>query len=209
MPVGTARARSSSAVCASVRCWLSGAKPVGERKKSRDHVLVPVGGGVAPEAAEELCWRSWRIRDCCRESFVLAGGDASNSGGRGTMDVPSSVVNSRNSFVVKAAWSGPRLPMMDTWRTVDRCRTSRTGAGTSYFSRMRGGVSNIRATSSATLPWPMIETCSVLWSGGGVGREGCWVYQWTNDSAGMTRSDGGRAGCRVGIVHPVEKRRCV
>jgi hypothetical protein len=150
-PVGTARARSSSAVCASARCWPSGgAKPVGEQKKSGDYVLVPVAVGVVPEAAD---WRSWRIRDCCRESFGLpGGGGASNSGGSRVMDVPSSIVNSRNSFVVKATWSGPRLPMMDTWRTADRCRTSRTGAGTSYFLMRHGGVSNIRATSSATLP---------------------------------------------------------
>ena len=182
-----------------MRCWESGVKPVGERKNSRDQVLAPSGGGgwvvgVAPgEGAEELCWSSWRIRDCCRVSFELVGGGAMSSGERGIMDVPASVVNSRSSFVVKAAWSRPRRPMMDTWRTAERRRTSRTGAGTSYFSRSRGGVSNIRATSSATLPWPMTDTCSVLCRGGGVGRDGCWVYQWTRDSAGMTRSDGGSA----------------
>ena len=78
---------------------------------------------------------------------------------------------------------------------------------------------SIRATSSATFPWPMIDTCSVLCRGGGAGREGCWVYQWTSDNAGMTRSrsrsrseednDGGRAGCNVGMAQPVERRRCV
>ena len=123
------------------------------------------------------------------------------------MDVFGRVVNSRSSFVVKAAWSGPRRPIIDTWRTAERYRTSRTGAGTSYFLRMSGGVSNIRATSSATLPWPMMDTCSDLCRGGAAGRDGCWVYQWTSDNAGITRSDGGKRGCKVGIVQPVEKRR--
>jgi len=57
----------------------------------------------------------------------------------------------------------------------------------------RGGVSSICATSSATLPWPMTDTCSFLCRGGSDGRDGCWVYRWTTDSAGMTRSDGGSA----------------
>lgn len=125
------------------------------------------------------------------------------------MDAPGSVVSSRSSFVVKAAWSGPRRPIIDTWRTAERYRTSSTEFGMSYFSRMAGGVSSIRATSSATFPWPMIDTCSVLCRGGGAGREGCWVYQWTSDSAGMTRSDGGKAGCKVGTVQPAERRRWV
>ena len=72
-----------------------------ERKKSRDHVLVP-GCVVAPDV-KELCLRSWRIRDCCRESFVLAGGGTSSSGETGNIEVSSSVVNSRNSLVVKAS----------------------------------------------------------------------------------------------------------
>ena len=97
-----------------------------------------------------------------------------SSGERGIMDVPASVVNSRSSFVVKAAWSRPRRPMMDTWRTAERRRTSRTGAGTSYFSRSRGGVSNIRATSSATLPWQMrsptrAPSCVGVAASGGMG----------------------------------------
>ena len=68
------------------------------------------------------------------------------------MDAPGSAVNSRSSFVVKAAWSGPRRPIIDTWRTAERFRTSSTEVGMSYFSRMPGGVSSIRATSSATFP---------------------------------------------------------
>lgn len=123
------------------------------------------------------------------------------------MVAPGSVVNSRSSFVVKAAWRGPRRPIIETRRTAERCSTSSTEVGTSYFSRMPGGVSSIRATSSATFPWPMMDTCSVLCRGGGAGREGCWVYQWTSDIAGMTRSDGGKAGCKVGMVQPVERRR--
>lgn len=95
-----------------------------------------------------------------------------SSGTRGTIDACGSVVNSRSSFVVKAAWSGPRRPIIDTWRTAERRRTSSTGVGTSYFSSISGGVSSIRVTSSATLPWPMTDTCSVLCRGGGAGFDG-------------------------------------
>ena len=154
------------------------------------------------------CCKSWMMRDCWRVSFVPDAG-VMTSCARGIMDAPESVVNSRSSFVVKAAWSGPRRPIIDTWRTAERYRMSSTGAGTSYSSRISGGVSNIRATSSATLPWPMMDKCSVLCKGGGEGRDGCWVYQWTSDKAGMTRSDCGKSGCKVGMVQPVERRRCV
>ena len=41
--------------------------------------------------------------------------------------------------------------------------------GMSYFSSAAGGVSSMRVTSSATLPWLMIKTHSVSWSG--VGRD--------------------------------------
>ncbi len=94
-------------------------KPVGERKNSRDQVLVPGGGGgcvvgvAQREGAEELCWRSWRIRDCCRVSFVLVGGCAMSEGERGIMDVPASVVNSRSSFFfwsLLSCASGYRTP---------------------------------------------------------------------------------------------------
>jgi hypothetical protein len=83
------------------------------------------------------------------------------------MDAPGSAVNSRSSFVVKAAWSGPRRPIIDTWRTAERYRTTSTEEGTSYFSSMLGGVSSIHATSSTTFPWPMmvISTCTLTLPG--------------------------------------------
>ena len=67
----------------------------------------------------------------------------------------------------------------------------------------------MRATSSETLPCPMSVTCEVRSRGGGAGREGCWVYQCTIESAGMQYSEGGRAGWRTGTVQPEEKRMWV
>ena len=68
-PVGTARECSSSAVCASVRCCLSAVRPVGERKKSRDHdfvlvVVFDVFDVRVGDAVGLFCCRSWRVRDC-------------------------------------------------------------------------------------------------------------------------------------------------
>ena len=99
-----------------------------------------------------------------------------SSGARGSIDVPGSTVSSRSSLVVKAAWRGPRHLTMETWRTAERRRTSSTGSGISYVSRDVGGASSMRATSSVTLPWPIMETCSVSCSGGAAGRDRCCVY---------------------------------
>ena len=35
------------------------------------------------------------------------------------------------------------------------------------------------------------------------------MYQWTSENAGMTRSEGSTARCRVGMAQPVEKRKSV
>ena len=59
--------------------------------------------------------------------------------------------------------------------------------------------------SNETFPCPIRVTCSVLCSGGGGGLDGCRVYQWTTDRAGMHTSDTGRAGCSFGIPQPVAK----
>lgn len=63
--------------------------------------------------------------------------------------------------------------------------------------------------SSDTLPCPIKATWEMFSSGGVGGREGCCVYQWTSDKAGTQYGEGGSAGWRVGIVHPVENSTCV
>ena len=159
---------------------------MGERKKSRDHVfdVVPCG------CLDPFC-RSSRTRDCCR---VKVDGDVVRRGQfRGTMDASGRLIISRNSFIVKAASSGPRRPMIETCFTVERESRSRTGQGTSHCERTLTLVSSIRATSSETLPFPMMDTCDTLSSGGGEGVLGCWVYQCTRESAGIQLGDGGNA----------------
>ena len=178
-PVGTAREDRSSAVWASVSRALSfscgGAgvvRPVGERKKSSDHVFLVVPGLFF----EPFC-SSCRVRDCWRVTVVVFVASARSAGSSGTMDESGRFIISRSSFVVKAACSGPRRPTMETCSTAERRRTSRTGVGTSYLARWSGGVRSMRATSSETLPCPMRVTCLVRSSGGVGGFEGCWVYQ--------------------------------
>jgi len=43
----------------------------------------------------------------------------------------------------------------------------------------------MRAISSETFPLPMMDTWERSCRGGGGGREGCWVYQWTRERAGV------------------------
>ena len=114
-------------------------------------------------------------------------------GFKGTMDASGKFIISRSSFMVKAASSGPRRPMIETCFTVERENTSRTGLGTSYCERTLTSVSSIRATSSDTLPFPMMDTCDTLSSGGVGGVFGCWVYQCTRESAGIQWGDEGNA----------------
>ena len=120
-----------------------------------------------------------------------------NSGerrGGGGMDVPTTVVSSRNSLVLKAAWRGPRRPMREMWRTAERRRTSSTGVGISYFARAMGGISSMHATSSATFSCLIMKTCPISWSGGGQGRDGYNVYQWNESEDDVVRRGGVRRG---------------
>ena len=174
---------------------------VGERKNSRDHVF-----SVFPGRFLDPFCRSWRMRDCWRVRDTLGEGVRSE-GSMGTMDASGRFIISRSSFVANAASRGPRLPTMDTCLTVERDKTSRTGPGTSYFDKTDGDVSSIRATSRATFPFPMSVTCESLSRGGGEGLDGCWVYQWTSDRAGMQWAEGGSSGWRIGRVQPVAKTR--
>lgn len=93
-------------------------------------------------------------------------------GSSGSMEASSRFIISRSSLVVNAASNGPLLPIMETCCTAERLSTSNTGSGTSYFSSVEGGVRSIRATSSETLPWPIMLTCSNFSSGGG---DLCWT----------------------------------
>ena len=103
----------------------------------------------------------------------------------GSIDAPGRLIISRSSFVVNAASRGPRRAMMETWLTRERARTSRTGAGMSYLARRERGERSIRAMSSETFPLPMMDTWERSCRGGGGGLDGCWVYQWTRERAGM------------------------
>jgi hypothetical protein len=127
------------------------ARPVGERKKSSDHVF-----SVLPGAFLDPFSSSCRTRDCWR--VRREGLCARREGSRGTMDASGRLVISRNSFIVKAASRGPRLPMIETCFTADLERTSKTGLGTSYFESSLTFVRSIRATSRETFPFPMIDT---------------------------------------------------
>jgi len=70
------------------------------------------------------------------------------------MDTPGSVVSSRSSLVVKLSGAD----------RVIRCDRYVQDGGTSYLSRMYGGVRSIRATSSGTFPCLITDT----YSSGGV-----------------------------------------
>lgn len=178
-PVETARlVVGSREVCDSDRVdkpelelGLGGANPVGERKKSRDHVL-----GVVPGFITEPFLSKSRVLVCCRVAFTL-GGTVSIEESRGIMDASGRLMSSLNSFTVNAASSGPRRPIIETCFTVLFRNTSNTGSGTSYFSSALGEESSIRAMSRETFPFPINEMCVILSKAGGGGREGCWVYQ--------------------------------
>lgn len=192
-PVGIARACvGSTVVWASVsrardESAVGGERLVGERKKSRDQDF-----GVVPGRFFEPFFRSWRTLDCWRVR-VISGVSSRRAGSIGTMDASGRLIISRSSFIVKAASRGPRRPKIDTCLTCDRDRSSKTGIGTSYFSKTETDVKRIRAMSRETFPFPIRDTCDSLSRGGGGGRDGCWVYQCTSDRADMQYGDGGSA----------------
>jgi len=78
-------------------------------------------------------------RICCLDSATLVGvGVIDSARGVRVMDMTASVVNSRNSFVVRAASSGPlaHLKMINTWRKAGMCKASRKEARMAYFRGM-------------------------------------------------------------------------
>ena len=75
-----------------------GTRPMGERKKSRDHVL-----DVVPCWFLDPFWRSSRIRDCCRVGDLDDCVVVKREGFKGIMDASGRFIISRNSFMVKAA----------------------------------------------------------------------------------------------------------
>lgn len=107
------------------------ARPVGERKKSRDHIVFAV-----PCLLLEPFCRSWSGRDFWRGIIGLPSGAVRYVRSRGTIDAFSKFIVSRSKFVVKAAWKGSRRPRIGTCCcTFERSRTSRTAFGALYLAR--------------------------------------------------------------------------
>lgn len=80
---------------------------------------------------------------------------------------------SRNSLVVNDTWAGPLRPTADTLRIRLARSFSTTGLGMSVCARASGDLSSMRATSMATLPWPI----TVAWSMRDKSRVSVrWVY---------------------------------
>ena len=104
-------------VCASMRCRPSTMKPVGERKNREETISLFMWEGCLPAVIGELTAGVGGGGTCCLDSATLVGVGVIDSARRvRVMDMTASVVNSRNSFVVRAA-SGPltHLKMIDTW----------------------------------------------------------------------------------------------
>ena len=116
--VGTARLVSGSrVVCERESCdeeFLVGrTRPMGERKKSKDHVfdIVP-NGFLDPFWRRSGIFNFRRIEVCC--------GDVRREGSKGSKEASGRFIISRNSFMPKAASSTPLRPMIETCFTVER-----------------------------------------------------------------------------------------
>mmetsp|Transcript_15700 Transcript_15700/g.48800 ORF Transcript_15700/g.48800 Transcript_15700/m.48800 type:complete len:201 (-) Transcript_15700:374-976(-) len=100
---------------------------------------------------------------------------------------PSSFESSRNSLVVKAAWSGPRRPVTMTRRIAERSSAASASDAMSVLASSAGRLVRTRATSSATLPWPI--TMAVSWrerSQPARAQSGWPLYHATNSRAELT-----------------------
>ena len=92
---------------------MGGTRPIGERKKSKDHVFDVVPNGfLDPFRRRSRIFNFRRIGVCS--------GDMRREGSKGTMDASGRFIISRNSFMPKAASSTPLRPMIETCFTVER-----------------------------------------------------------------------------------------
>ena len=112
-------------------------KPVGERKNREETISSFLWEGCLPAVIGELT-TGVGGGICCLDSATLVGvGVIDSARGVRVMDMAACVVNSRNTFVVRAA-SGPlaHLKMIDTWRKAGVCKASRTEGRMTYFRGM-------------------------------------------------------------------------
>jgi hypothetical protein len=98
--------------------------------------------------------------------------------------VSGSFINSRTSLIVKAAWTGPRRPTIRIFLMRLSANRSNAQLVMSVLRSRPTSVSNIRATSRATFPCPMIIASSPEVRSGFRSRcSGNPLYQPTNARA--------------------------
>ncbi len=181
------------------------------------------GNGVARHAAcpSALATRTragsrhfaGRRSSAASSSASLAGSSSSSAGSTRT-SAPASSPSSPSSVDVHAAWTGPRRPSTTISRMPDETIASIAASVVSVGASSSRVSASIRATSSATLPFPMTTARSCERSKSRCWKSGWPLYQATSSVAAHEpgRSSPGmpsrRSVCEPDCVdHGVVERR--
>ena len=150
-------------------------------KRSTTVFGLPVSGLPATSRIRSTLRRAIAVSS---SSAAALAGSRSSAAGSITRSAPASSVSSCSSGVVNAACAGPRRPSTRISRIPEPTIAAIASSVVSVGSISSAVSASIRATSTATFPFPTTTTRSAERSNGRSWKSGWPLYQATNAVAG-------------------------